>query len=143
MKAREDHVKAILTIAGALLAATAAIAAESAPPINIIFSADNAACAAWTKSAGNKLVRQQYEIWARGFVSGHNYADPARQVKVGAFPSGDELYQYFDQYCRDNPQQSFVAGAIQLVERLAESSTPAKPATAQKSPAKAPAATKK
>jgi hypothetical protein len=143
MKAREDHVKAILTIAGALLAATAAIAAESAPPINIIFSADNAACAAWTKSAGNKLVRQQYEIWARGFVSGHNYADPARQVKVGAFPSGDELYQYFDQYCRDNAQQSFVAGAIQLVERLAESSTPAKPATAQKSPAKAPAATKK
>jgi hypothetical protein len=143
MKAREDHVKAILTIGGALLAATAAIAAESAPPINIIFSADNAACAAWTKSAGNKLVRQQYEIWARGFVSGHNYADPARQVKVGAFPSGDELYQYFDQYCRDNPQQSFVAGAIQLVERLAESSTPAKPATAQKSPAKAPAATKK
>ena len=90
--------KCYMTMAALLVAATAAAAAETAPPINIIFSADNAACAAWTKSAGNKLVRQQYEIWARGFVSGHNYANPARQVKVGALPGGEELYQYFDQY---------------------------------------------
>ena len=135
--------KPILTIAGILLAATPAIAAESAQQINIIFSAENAACAAWTKSAGNKAVRQQYEIWARGFASGHNYANPARQVRVGAFPSGEEFYQYFDQYCRDHPQQSFVAGAIQLVEQMAEATMPAKPAATQKPPAKAPAAAKK
>lgn len=119
-----------------MLAALPAMAAEPAAPINIIFSGENAACPAWTKSAGNKLVRQQYEIWTRGFVSGHNYANPSRQVKVGAFPAGDDLYQYFDQYCRDNPQQSFVGGAIQLLEQLAEPSAAAKPASSRKPAAK-------
>ncbi|MCE9642624.1 MAG: hypothetical protein K8S22_21100 [Betaproteobacteria bacterium] len=131
--------KSIATIAALLLAAAAAMAAEPAPPINIIFSADNASCAAWTKSAGNKLIRQQYEMWARGFVSGHNYANPAQQVKVGAFPGGDDLYKYFDQYCRDNPQHTVVAAAIQLVEQLAAPAPAAKPAPARKQPAKAPA----
>jgi len=123
-----------------ILASATVCAAEREPQINIIFSAENATCTAWLKSADNKLVRQQYEIWARGFASGYNYATPTRQVKVGAFPSGDDLYKYFDQYCRDHPQQSFVAGAIQLVEQLAEPTAPAKSAPVRKPPAKAPTA---
>jgi len=128
-------VKAIFILAGLVFAAAPSLAADREPQINIIFSAENATCTAWSKSAGNKLVRQQYEIWARGFASGYNYATPARQVKVGAFPSGDDLYQYFDQYCRDHPQQSFVAGTIQLVEQLADAAAaPAKAAPARKPP---------
>ena len=120
-----------------------AIAAAPAQPINIIFSADNASCAAWTKSAGNKLVRAQYEFWARGFASGHNYANPARQVAVGAFPGGDDLYRYFDQYCHDNPQQSFVGGAIRAGRAASRSHAPAKPRRRKKQPAaKAPAPAK-
>jgi hypothetical protein len=133
-------VKAIYILAGLVFAAAPALAADREPQINIIFSAENATCTAWSKSAGNKLVRQQYEIWARGFASGYNYATPARQVKVGAFPSGDDLYQYFDQYCRDHPQQSFVAGTIQLVEQLADAAAaPAKAAPARKPSVPAPA----
>jgi hypothetical protein len=109
------------------LVTISSIAAQPAPPINIVLTAENASCAAWTKSAGNRLVRAQYEFWARGFVSGHNYANPAHQVKVGAFPGGDELYQRFDQYCRDNPQQSFVEGVMRLVEQLRGSPAPKKP----------------
>jgi len=122
-------------IAATIAAASAATvcAAERDSQINIIFSAENATCTAWLKSADNKLVRQQYEIWARGFTSGYNYGTPARQVKVGAFPSGEDLYKYFDQFCRNNPQQSFVAGTIQLVEQLADSA--AKPATPARKPA--------
>ena len=132
--------KAIYILAGLVFAAASALAADREPQINIIFSAENATCTAWSKSAGNKLVRQQYEIWARGFASGYNYATPTRQVKVGAFPSGDDLYQYFDQYCRDHPQQSFVAGTIQLVEQLADAgAAPAKAAPARKPLAPAPA----
>ena len=132
--------KAIFILAGLALADAPALAADREPQINIIFSAENATCTAWSKSAGNKLVRQQYEIWARGFASGYNYATPARQVKVGAFPSGDDLYQYFDQYCRDHPQQSFVAGTIQLVEQLADAAAaPAKAAPARKPSVPAPA----
>jgi len=133
-------VKAILTMAAGTLLMAQAIAADRSQPINIIFSADNASCAAWTKSAGNKLVRAQYEFWARGFVSGHNYANPSHQITVGAFPGGDDLYQYFDQFCRDNPQQTFVGGAIQLVEQLrappAKSAPAAKPAAKTAAPAK-------
>lgn len=126
--------KAIVILSTTIFACAAVFAAEREPQINIIFSAENATCTAWTKSADNKLVRQQYEIWARGFASGYNYATPSRQVKVGAFPSGDDLYNYFDQYCRDHPQQSFVAGAIQLVEQLADANALAKPATVRKPP---------
>ena len=132
--------RTIPTIAATVLASAAVIAADPAPPINIIFSAENASCSAWAKAASNKLVRQQYEMWARGFVSGHNYANPAQQVKVGAFPGGEEFNQYFDQYCRDNPQHTFVAAAIQLVEQLAAPA--AKPATTRKQPAKTPAPAK-
>ena len=129
--------KVSVILATLMLAAAPARAAEREPQINIIFSAENATCTAWLKSADNKLVRQQYEIWARGFASGYNYALPSRQVKVGAFPSGDDLYKYFDQFCRDHPQQSFVAGAIQLVEQLAEANATAKPAGVRKTPAPA------
>jgi len=133
-------VKAIYILAGLVFAAASAQKPDREPQINIIFSAENATCTAWSKSAGNKLVRQQYEIWARGFASGYNYATPTRQVKVGAFPSGDDLYHYFDQYCRDHPQQSFVAGTIQLVEQLADAAAaPAKAAPARKPSVPAPA----
>ena len=133
--------KAIYILAGLVFAAAPTLAADREPQINIIFSAENATCTAWSKSAGNKLVRQQYEIWARGFASGYNYATPTRQVKVGAFPSGDDLYHYFDQYCRDHPQQSFVAGTIQLVEQLADAAAaPPKAAPARKPSVPAPAA---
>lgn len=130
--------KTIYAMTALISLALPAIAAEPAQPINIIFSADNATCAAWMKSAGNKLVRAQYEFWARGFTSGYNYANPARQVAVGAFPGGEDLYRYFDQFCKDNPQQTFVGGAIQLIEQLHEAA-PGKTAPARKPPAsKAP-----
>ncbi len=129
--------KSISAMAAITVLMVPAITAEPAQPINIIFSADNAACAAWTKSAGNKLVRAQYEFWARGFVSGHNYANPSHQIAVGAFPGGDDLYRYFDRFCGENPQQTFVGGAIQLIEQLrATAPTKSAPARAQPAPAK-------
>ena len=118
--------KAFTLIALWALATIPCMAAQPAPSVNIIFTAENASCGAWMKSAGNKLVRAQYEFWARGFVSGHNYANASRQVTTSAFPAGDELYQIFDQYCRDHPQQSFVEGVIKLVLQLRESPAAAK-----------------
>jgi len=141
LTALERIVKARLILAAAILAGAPACAAEREPQINIFFSAENATCTAWTKSAGNKILRlQAYELWARGFVSGYNYATPRRQVKSAAFPSEDDFNQYFDQFCRDHPQQSFVAGVIQLVEQLAGANATAKPPSVRKPPAPAPAA---
>ena len=134
--------KAIYILAGLVFAAAPVLAADREPQINIIFSAENATCLAWTKYAGNKGLRlQAYEVWARGFVSGFNYATPRRQVKVEAFPTGDDFERYFDQYCRDHPQQSFVAGTIQLVEQLADAAAALpKAAPARKPSVPAPAA---
>ena len=96
-----------------------ALAAAQKQQVNI-FWFDDASCSAWSKSANNKGLRMQYESWVRGFVSGHNYASPARQVKVGKLPGSLELNQLLDAYCKDNPTEPFVGGAIQLVEDLRE-----------------------
>lgn len=92
-----------------------------------VFWFEDASCAAWAKSSNNRLLRAQYEFWIRGFVSGHNYGNPTRQVKTGTLPGGEQLYHFLDTYCRDNPASSFVGGAIRLVEELRDAPAPPKP----------------
>jgi hypothetical protein len=103
----------------AALLAWLPLVASAQQQVNI-FAFEDASCGAWKKSQSNKLLRAQYEFWIRGFVSGHNYADPARQVKVGALPGSEGLYGYIDNYCNANPTLSFVGGVIALVQDLRE-----------------------
>jgi hypothetical protein len=125
----------------ALAAAMLAPPAAAQQQLNI-FSFDDTSCAAWSKSAGNRAIRAQYEFWIRGFASGHNYANQGRQVPVGKLPGSDRLYAYLDEYCHDNPNSSFVGGAFRLVEQFREATPPAKPAAApvKKEAPKAPPA---
>jgi hypothetical protein len=127
--------KALLGAAALLALSLPASGATQGQQVNV-FTFEDVSCAAWDKSGGNKLLRAQYEFWVRGFVSGHNFANPSRQVKIGAFPGSDALYQYLDQFCRDNPSLSFVGGAFRLVEDLREPTPPSKPAPAKSAPAK-------
>ena len=129
--------KTLLASTLVLAALLPAVASAQGQPVNIFWFED-ASCTAWIKSSANKALRAQYEFWIRGFVSGHNYASPSRQVKVGEFPGSEALHQYLDQYCRDNPKLSFVGGAIQLVEQLLAPAAAAKPLSPKKEPAKAP-----
>jgi hypothetical protein len=92
-----------------------------------IFSFEDASCNAWVKSSSNKMLRAQYEFWIRGFISGHNYASPSRQVEIGSFPGSEALYKYLDQYCHDNPSSSFIGGAIALVDQLRVKVSPTAP----------------
>jgi hypothetical protein len=115
-------------VAAAALAAALPAAAQQ--QINV-FLFEDSSCAAWMKTAGNKPLRAEYEFWIRGFVSGHNYANPARQVPTGKLPGGEQLYAYLDEYCHDNPNSSFVGGAFRLVEQYREA-TPAPKAPAVK-----------
>lgn len=127
--------KALLGAAALLALSLPVLAATQGPQINV-FTFEDASCNAWSKSGSNMLLRAQYEFWVRGFVSGHNYANPSRQVKIGVFPGSDALYQYLDEYCRDNPTLSFIGGAIRLVDELREPVAPSKPAPAKRAPAK-------
>ena len=138
--------KSFLMSAIFVLAMAPTIAAAQPQQINI-FTFEDSSCAAWSKSAGNRPLRAQYMFWIQGFVSGYNYASPARQVRTGTFPGSEALYQFLDSYCKDNPSLSFVGAAITLVDDLREP-TPAakKPASrlapAKKEPAKAAPAAK-
>lgn len=130
-------------MAAALAGACIALPAFAQQQINIFFPFENASCTTWGKYAGNRAVRQQYEFWVLGFVSGHNYANPARQVPTGKLPVGDQLYAYLDNYCHDNPNSSVVGGAFRLIEQFRENTPAAKaapvPAPAKKEAAKEPA----
>ena len=121
--------------------ALAPAAANAQQQVNIFFPFENASCATWGKYAGNRAIRQQYEFWILGFVSGHNYANPSRQVPTGKLPVGDQLYGYLDAYCHDNPNSSMVGGAFRLIEQFRETTVATKPAVvpAKKEAAKAPA----
>ena len=112
-----------------LCALAPAAATAQQQQVNIFFPFDNASCATWGKYAGNRAIRQQYEFWILGFVSGHNYANPARQVPTGKLPVGDQLYAYLDEYCHDNPNSSVVGGAFRLIEQFRENTTAQKPQT--------------
>jgi len=133
--------KALLGTTALLAILLPAAAHAQGRQINV-FTFEDASCSAWTKSANNKLLRAQYEFWIRGFVSGHNYGNPSRQVKIGMLPGSEELYQFLDIYCRDNSTLSFIGGAIRLVEELRDPDVPPskpapRPAPAKKEPAKA------
>lgn len=115
--------KALLGAAALLAILFPAPAPAQGRQINIFWGED-ASCATWSKSASNTAIRALYEFWVRGFVSGHNYANPALQVKIGALPGSEALQQYLDQYCLNNPSLSFVGGAIRLVDDLREPDAP-------------------
>jgi len=139
-----EHTMKALLGAAALLAISLPVhaAAQGQRQINIFWGNEDASCNAWMKSAGNTAIRAYYDFWMRGFVSGHNYGNPALQVKDGALPGSDALSRYLDEYCRDNPTLSFTGGAIRLVDELREPVAPSKkapsrPAPAKKEPAKA------
>jgi hypothetical protein len=119
-RASGDGIVAAFVRVSALLACLLpAMAFAQKQQVNI-FWFDDASCNAWSKSATNKALRMQYESWVRGFVSGHNYANPSRQVKIGKLPGSAQLNQFLDAYCKDHPTQSFVGGAIALVQELRE-----------------------
>ena len=121
-----------------LLAAIAASPCHAQTPQVNVFGFEDSTCTAWLKTSANKAIRLQYEFWIRGFVSGHNYGDQSRQVAVGGFPGGETLYQFLDQYCKDNPKASFIGGAISLVEQLRQAVVTTKPATTRPAPVPAP-----
>jgi len=97
--------------------------AQDAPDI-AIFSFADISCAAWTRSRDDELLRAQYGIWFRGFVSGYNFGNPANQVLLGAMPDPAAVAAYIDNFCRDNPLLSFVAAAVPLVQEIRERRVP-------------------
>jgi hypothetical protein len=110
---------------GPMLAIVTLLAAQSGAQTDeplAVFSFQDTSCGAYTKSAGNELVRAQYHYWFRGFVSGYNFGNPANQVRLERMPDSDTLSLYIDKYCRENPLRGFVGAAFDLVRELRDHS---------------------
>lgn len=106
---------------GPVFAILALLAAQAGAPTDepvAVFSFQDTSCGAWTRSAANEAARAQYQYWFRGFVSGHNFANPTNQVAIDRMPDADTLYLYVDKYCRESPLKPFVGAAFELVREL-------------------------
>lgn len=76
--------------------------AEAAPPK--LLGLDDMSCLAWAATKASADERQTYLAWARGFLSGHNYANQRQQVTD---VSNGTIELYADRFCRMNPKASY------------------------------------
>lgn len=74
-----------------------------AAPLKLL-GLDDMSCVAWAATKANPDERQPYLAWARGFLSGHNYANQRQQVTD---VSNGTIALYADRFCRMNPKLSF------------------------------------
>ncbi|MGH8619202.1 MAG: hypothetical protein ACREUW_16035 [Burkholderiales bacterium] len=112
----------------------AAAQSSSKQQINM-FAFEDSSCKKWTESRNDAYKRAFYEVWLRGFMSGHNYANPRQQVPTGGMPRDEGLHRFLDDYCKLNPGDSVFDAAIWLANDLRPSgglSTPRKDAPAKK-----------
>ncbi|WP_417068895.1 hypothetical protein [Niveibacterium terrae] len=89
---------AMLLSAFALLAA---VPAQAAPPR--VLGLDDMSCSAWARSKDDAEQRGRFIAWARGFLSGHNYARQAQQVSD---VSNGTVEMFVTRYCNEHAKSS-------------------------------------
>lgn len=93
--------------------------AEAAPPK--LLGLDDMSCPAWATTKANPDERQPYLAWARGFLSGHNYANQRQQVTD---VSNGTIELYADRYCRANPKGSFADALYRMSDEYSGRGAP-------------------
>lgn len=110
------HVMPLAALILAILSATAAAAA----PLKIL-AFDDSSCKTWIQSKDDPELRLQYLAWARGFLSGHNYANQARQVTD---VSNGTVELYITRYCKEKPNGLFIDAAYRMSDEYSGRGTP-------------------
>lgn len=80
---------------------------------------DDMSCAAWSRADTDQ--RAAYVTWARGFLSGHNYARPAQQIS--AISAGSVEYQ-INRHCSENRASDIVTATMRLADRFSGRNAP-------------------
>jgi hypothetical protein len=101
----------------AQLVTTAAMAA--APPRMLGF--DDNSCRAWVGSKDEPEQRREFISWARGFLSGHNYASQKQQVSD---VSRSTLEMFIERFCRDNPAAPFTDAVYRMSDQYSGRGVP-------------------
>ena len=89
----------------ALLAAHA-----DAAPLKLL-GLDDMSCQAWIASKSEPDERLKYIAWARGFLSGHNYANQRQQVTD---VSSGTIEGYVTRFCQEHAKSSFAEAAYRM-----------------------------
>jgi hypothetical protein len=90
-------------------AASGATAAEPR-----MLGVDDNSCQAWAESKGDAEKRTEYISWARGFLSGHNYANQKQQVSD---VSRSTLEMFIERFCRDSPTGQFSEAVYRMSDQ--------------------------
>jgi hypothetical protein len=82
---------------------------------------DDNSCRAWAGSKEDPEVRGEYLAWARGFLSGHNYANQKQQVSD---ISRGTIEVFVERFCRDNPAAQFTEAVYRMSDQYSGRRTP-------------------
>ncbi len=82
---------------------------------------DDNSCQAWVKSKEEPDVRREYVSWARGFLSGHNYANQRQQVSE---VSRSTVEMFIERFCREKPAAQFTEAVYRMSDQYAGRSGP-------------------
>jgi hypothetical protein len=107
----------------ALLAALGvfpALPASAAAPVKILGLPDMG-CKAWADTRFEPERREPYLQWVRGFLSGHNYANPAAQV---AEVSAGTVAVFVDRYCAEHAAATVAEAAMRMSDRYSGRNAP-------------------
>lgn len=102
-----------------LLALGATSGAVAAPPRVLGFDDDS--CQAWTGSKDDPERRGEYLSWARGFLSGHNYANQKQQVSD---VSRGTVEMFIERFCRDRPAAPFIEAVYRMSDQYSGRGAP-------------------
>lgn len=94
--------------------------ALAASPIKMMGLADMS-CAAWKATKSDPERREPYLQWVRGFLSGHNYANPAAQI---AEVSNGTVAAFVDLYCIEHAAATVSEAAMRMSDRYSGRNAP-------------------
>ncbi|MDR2787678.1 MAG: hypothetical protein LBD06_04830 [Candidatus Accumulibacter sp.] len=75
---------------------------------------DDNSCQAWVESKVDPERRGEYLAWARGFLSGHNYANQKQQVSD---ISRGTVEMFIERFCRDKPAAPFTDAIYRMSDQ--------------------------
>lgn len=110
----------VVLISLAMLAMGAIASSATAAPLKVLGFEDDS-CASWVQSKDEPERRQEFVSWARGFLSGHNYANQRQQVSE---VSNATVERYIEQFCRQKPQSPFTEAVYRMSDQYSGRNAP-------------------
>lgn len=96
------------------------VAHTHAAPLKVL-GLDDMSCQAWIASKDEPEERQKYIAWARGFLSGHNYANQRQQVTD---VSSGTIEVYVTRFCQEHAKSSFTDAVSRMSDEYSGRNAP-------------------